>query len=295
MFWRRFLHLSACLVALAVSAAAAPLRVVTLSTVLTEVAATVGGSDASVTGLLTPGVDPHTFEPAPSDMRSVTEADLVLASGLGIEPYLDKLIANSGTRARVVEAGSVLQNEAIYAEIGGRREADPHWWNSIQAMKRVTNFVALQMARLRPEYAAEFRERAGEYAARLDELDAWARLRLAGLPRSKRQLVTTHDAFAWFARDYGFTIHPISGVSTEDEPDARELAHLVELIRQERIPAVFIEDSENSKLAAALARETGASLGGTLYPDGLVPAADGSTYSLLFRHNLDTIVEALRP
>lgn len=297
---------------------APPLRVVTLFTVLTEIATAVGGPNVEVRGLLPPGVDPHTFEPAPSAMRELADADLILASGLGLESYLDKLAANSGTRGEIVAVGDALRGLGPDADPpssppghgvaqqsrttgqsrgesrAGARGFDPHWWNSLAATKQVTREIAAAMTALRPAAAASFAGRADALVVRLDALDAWTRAQVAGLAPERRQLVTTHDAFGWFARDYGFTVHPISGLSPQADPDARDFARLTELIRSRHIPAVFIEDSDNSKLAAALAREAGVRLGGTLYPDGLVPEADGATYEGLFRHNVRTIVNGLK-
>jgi len=270
-----------------------PLRVVTLSTVLTELAERIGGPAVTVTGLLQPGVDPHTFEPAPADLRKLVGADLILASGLGVEAYLDRLAANSGTHAALLEAGDALADETPFIEEHGHREPDPHWWNSIAATKRVVTAVAASFARLRPESAPDFAARADGLLASLDELDAWARVRISTLPRDSRQLVTNHDAFAWFARDYGFTVHPISGLSPESEPGARDLARLADLVRGGHIAAIFVESSENTALATALADETGARLGGMLYADGLSPDGDGATYEGMFRHNVLTIVTAL--
>ena len=150
------------------------------------------------------------------------------------------------------------------------------------------------MAARRPADAAGFAERADALVARLAALDDWTRRQLAVLPPDRRELVTTHDAFGWFAHDYGFSIHPISGLNPDADPDARDFARLADLIRRLHIPAVFIENSENSKLAAALAREAGVRLGGILYPDGLVPESDGGTYEALYRHNVRTIVDGLR-
>jgi zinc/manganese transport system substrate-binding protein len=276
------------------AASPAPLRIVALSPVLAEIAREVGGPAVSVTGLLPPGVDPHTFEPAPADMLALVDADLVLASGLGLEAYLDKLAANSGTHARIVAVGDLLRDPLVTSGAQGRHEPDPHWWNSIAATREATRDIAEELARLRPESAADFSRRTAGRLARLDALAAWARRELAPLPPDRRQLVTSHDAFGWFARDYGFTVHPIAGLSPDAEPNARDVAQLSDLIRRLGIPAVFLENSEGSKLAAALAREAGVRLGGTLYPDGLVPEADGATYEAMFRHNVRTIVAALR-
>lgn len=265
------------------------LKVVALSPVLAEIAAEVGGPGVRVAGLLPPGVDPHTFEPAPADLRALVGADLVIASGFGIEVYLDRLAANSGTRARIVSASDALAGLAPQA--GG--EPDPHWWNSIAATERVTRFVAAELSRLRPAGSAGFAARAAGRCAELRALDAWARAQIARVPADRRRLVTTHDAFGWFARDYGFSIRSITGPSPDAEPNARDFARLVDFIRGSGVPAVFLESSENAHLASTLVRETGVRLGGVLYPDGLVPEPDGSTYEAMFRHNVRTIVEAL--
>jgi len=276
------------------AAGAAPLRVVALSPILTELAREVGGPEVAVTGLLPLGVDPHTFEPAPADMRALADAELVLASGLGLEIYLDKLAANSGTRARIASVGDALRGQLVTVEVRGRREPDPHWWNSIAATEQVTRQVAEELARLRPASSADFARRAAVRLGALDALDAWTRGQFAALPPGRRQLVTTHDAFGWFARDYGFTVHPIAGLSPDAEPNARAVAQLADLIRQAKIPAVFIENAEGSRLAAAVAREAGAQLGGALYGDGLVPGPEGDSYEAMFRHNVLTIAAALR-
>jgi zinc/manganese transport system substrate-binding protein len=292
--WRLATAAALALAAAGAAAGAAPLRVVALSPILTELARDVGGPEVAVTGLLPLGVDPHTFEPAPADMRALADAELVFASGLGLEIYLDKLAANSGTRARIAAVGDALRGQLVTVEVRGRREPDPHWWNSIAATKQVTRQVAEELSRLRPASSADFARRAAARLGALDALDAWTRDQFAALPAGRRQLVTTHDAFGWFARDYGFTVHPIAGLSPDAEPNARAVARLADLIRQERIPAVFIENAEGGRLAAAVAREAGAQLGGALYGDGLVPGAEGDTYEAMFRHNVLTIAAALR-
>jgi zinc/manganese transport system substrate-binding protein len=263
--------------------------VVTLSTVLTEVAREVGGSRVQVVGLVRPGVDPHTFGPSPADVRAVVDADVVIASGLNLEAYLDRLVANSGTRARILSVGDALPGGAP-----GRGERDPHWWHSIDNMILAAELVRAEFTRELPGSGDYFSANALAYEEGLRRLKAWAAAEVARLPPGRRQLVTSHDAFGYFARDYGFTIHPISGLSTESEADARRLAGLIDLIRRDRIPAVFAEDSVNPRLVENLVRETGVRLGGTLYADGLGPAGSGAeTYEGMYRHNVATIVDAL--
>ena len=267
-----------------------PLRVVTLNTVLTEIAREVGGGQVSVNGLVKPDVDPHSFDPSASDIRALVEADVVLASGLSLESYLDRIASNTG-KARVLKIGDALPS---VLSLGGD-EPDPHWWHSIDNVLFASELVRAEYARLRPASAAEFARNAQAYRQRLLALKTEIAREIDTLPPAKRQLVTSHDAFGYFARDYGFTVHAISGLSTDSEPDARHLATLIDLIRREHIKAVFAESSVNSKLIANLVRETGVRLGGTLYADGLgVAGGDAATYEAMVRRNARTIVESLR-
>jgi zinc/manganese transport system substrate-binding protein len=213
-------------------AGAAPLRVVTLSPLLTEIAREIGGPDVTVVSLLPPGVDPHTFEPAPADMRGLEQAELVLASGLGLENYLDKLAANSGTQASILAVGDALHDPVRITGRDGRIEPDPHWWNSVSATADVSRTISRELASRRPDAAAAIARRTTAWLGRLDALEAWSQAQVATLPRAQRELVTSHDAFAWFARDYGFTVHPVAGLSPGAEPNARDLARLVDLFRR---------------------------------------------------------------
>jgi len=271
-----------------------PLRVGSLTTVLSEIAREVGGSHVSVVGLVQPGVDPHTFNPSPADIRAVADAEVVLASGLSLEAYLDRLVAGSGSSGRVVAVGDALPEAVAMAGVPGAGERDPHWWHSLDCMLIATDIVRAEFAKARPAAAADFSANAEAYQARLRGLKAWAAAEIGRLPPNRRHLVTSHDAFGYFARDYGFEVHAISGLSTDSEADARHLAGLIDLIRRERIPAVFAEDSANPRLVENLVRETGVRLGATLYADGLGPPGSGAeTYDSMYRHNVRAIVDAL--
>jgi zinc/manganese transport system substrate-binding protein len=158
----------------------------------------------------------------------------------------------------------------------------------------VTREIAADLGALRPEAGGAFAGRAESYVSRLEELDRWVRAELSVVPKSRRQLVTSHDAFAWFAQDYGFIVHPINGISPQAEPNGRDLAALIDLIRRDRIPAVFVESSANPALVTTITRETGARLGGFLYADGLSADGEGTTYAGMIRHNVRTLAGALR-
>ncbi|MFA5265939.1 MAG: zinc ABC transporter substrate-binding protein [Opitutaceae bacterium] len=283
------------------SAFAGPLRVIALHSVLAEVAQEVGGGDVTVCCLMPVGADPHTFNPAPGDVRALSECDLVLASGFGLEPYLDKLVSNSGTKARVLLASSAIRDTVRSSDVERGHEGhdhgeiDPHWWNGISNIREMATAVCGELKRLRPAASSSFDARNAAYLARLDALAAWARAEVGALPRERRHLVTSHDAFGYLARDYGFEVHPLYGVSPEAEPDARALAALIDLIRRLKIRAVFVDNTENPKLLAAMLGESGAIVGGTLYADGLgAPGSPAATVEDMFRHNIATIVEALK-
>lgn len=275
-----------------------PVRVVALNTVLAEIAQVVGGNQASVQGLLQPGVDPHAFEPTADDLRAMMQADLVLASGLQLESYLDRLVTRIDTKGRVLLVGDALPNPLWADEHGrhsdGAREKDPHWWHSIDNVIVATGLVRDRLSALRPDQAGVFDRNAQQYRARLGALKAWATREIARLPAQRRQLITSHEAFGYFARDFGFEVHAISGLSSDGEPNAKELAALIDLIREHHIPAVFAESSVNARIVSNLVAETGVRLGGVLYADGIGPSgSDASDYAAMYRHNVTTIVNGL--
>jgi zinc/manganese transport system substrate-binding protein len=278
----------------AAEAGAGPLRVVTLTTVLTEIAREVGGGEVEVTGLVQPGVDPHTFNPSPSDIRLVVDADLVLASGLNLESYLDRLVASVGPKVNVVAVGDAVPVVLSIPKAGGAGERDPHWWHSIDDMRFAADLIRADLSRLRPGSREIFARNAEAYGLRLSALKEWVAGEVATLPPPRRHLVTSHDAFGYFGHDYGFVVHPINGLSSEGEPDAKHLAALIDLIRREKIRAVFAESSVNPRLVENLLDETGARLGDTLYADGLGPPGSGAdTYETMYRHNVRAIIGGL--
>lgn len=282
----------------ALSASESPLRVATLNTVLTEIAQQVGGDAVHVDGIIRPGIDPHAFEPSAADMRILSEADLILASGLQLESYPDRLVSHLGKKRNVVLVGDYLPvalGVSKKKRLSSGSETDSHWWHSLENVSVATDLVRDELAKLRPEFQKPFAERASAYRGRLFDLKSWADAAFRQVPPEQRYLITSHDAFGYLAHDYGLEVHAISGLSTEGEPNAKHLAALIDLIRQKKIRAVFAENDVNPKVIANLVDETGVKLGGTLYPDGLGPiGSDAETYEAMYRHNVRTIVEGLR-
>lgn len=281
------------LAALSTTSAAEKLNVASFSTILTEIAEKVGGDHLRVFGLVRPGIDPHEYEPTPSDLKQVGDAQLILTAGKHLENYLNKLQEASGGKAVLLKVGDHLPNLTMKAEEGAGSSLDPHWWNSVTNVEQATRIVRDELSKLDPADEAEFSKNATAYLAQLDDLNRWVKRKVAELPRDRRKLVTSHDAFQYFARDYGFTILAIEGVSTETEPSNRHVADLIDQIRKEHVKAIFTESTLNPKVTKEITRETAAKIGGELYADGL-GAGEASTYAGMLKHNANTIVDALK-
>ncbi len=273
------------------SGARAELRVASLSTITTEIARSVGGDKVEVIPIIKPGIDPHEFQPSPLDVKQIESADLVLITGKGIEGYLTKLEEAVGNKAKFVDTGSTIPSLKLEEE--GRMVEDPHWWHSIENMKKATIVVRKHFIDADPGNQAVYEKNAGAYLARLTDLEKWARQEVSKLPREKRKLVTSHDAFQYFARDFGFKIYAIEGVSTDDQPSSKKVTELINTIRSEGVKAVFFESIENPKVVGEITRETGAKVGGELYADGLGDK-EASTYPDMVRYNITAIVESLK-
>lgn len=269
----------------------ADLKVASLSTITTDLARHIGGDHVKVEGIIGPGTDPHTFEPTPGDVRKVADADLILCTGKGMEGYLSKLKDAAGRNTTFIDVGAGIPTLTMTEE--GKRVDDPHWWHSVEDMKRATHIVAAAFSNADPGHASDYRQNAEAYLASLEELQRWMRVKLSELPRDRRKLVTSHDSLGYFAAENGFTIHPVKGVSTGEEPSSRHVKEIIGLIRHEGVKAVFFESIENPRAVSRISSETGAKPGGTLYSDGLGDT-EASTYDTMMRHNVSTIVDALK-
>jgi ABC-type Zn uptake system ZnuABC Zn-binding protein ZnuA len=283
--------------------AAEPLKIASFSTVLTEIVQEVGGAHVNVAGLVKPGQDPHEYQPSPSDLKEAGEAKLVLLSGKHLEHYLDKVQEATGGKAEAIAVGDALptlklkaapdEPQAKAAVDQNGMIDDPHWWNSVSNVEKAATIVRDALIKLDPADRGDYEKNANAYLAKLDTLNKWAKRKVAELPRDRRKLVTSHDAFQYLAKDYGFKIYAIEGVSTETEPSNRHVAELIDNIKSQQVKAIFLESTLNPKVSREITRETGAKIGGTLYADGL-GAGDGMTYEGMVRHNILTIVDALK-
>jgi zinc/manganese transport system substrate-binding protein len=273
------------------SSGRADLTVASLSTITTDLAKNIGGTHVKIEAIIKPGIDPHEFEPTPSDVKRVAKADLVLFTGKGMEGFLTKLEEAAGVTGKFVNVGEAVPSLTMTEE--GRKVEDPHWWHSVENMKRATRLVTDRFEQADPANRGYYEDREKECLASLNELQRWSRVKVAELPSSRKKLVTSHDALQYFARDYGFTILPVKGISTAEEPSSQHVKEIIGVIRSQGVKAVFFESIENSRAVNQIAAETGARSGGVLYSDGLGDT-EASTYDSMMRHNVSTIVDGLK-
>lgn len=278
-------------------------KVVTSNTLLWDLAREVAGDAADCSSLIPLGVDPHAFQPAPSDMRRLAEAQVVVVNGLGLEPWLEKQIQQSGFKGEIVVAsagvkpllGACEHEGHDHADHEHEGEYDPHAWHDLNRVATYVTNIRDGLVRAAPDQAAGLQDRTASLLDRIQKLDTEARTRLSALPAERRKLVTSHDALGYLGDAYGLTIIPIAGLRPDREPSAREMARLVTQIRREQVRAVFIESTSNPKIPSLLAREAGVTVVTELYTDSLgVPGSPGETFLGMFRHNLDTLVASLQ-
>jgi zinc/manganese transport system substrate-binding protein len=279
----------------------APLRVVCTTTILADLARQVGGSRVEVLSVMKAGVDPHTYQPTPDDVRVIASAQLVIVNGLGYEGWLDQLIAAAGVgRERVVVASTGV--EAITApghdHADGHHHAgdqDPHAWHDAKNGMRYAANLRDAFVAADPVHASDYQAWTDLYQAQLRVMDAWVKKQIATLPVERRVLVTSHDALAYFARAYGLEVVAVEGIATGQEPDPAHFSALITLLRQRGVPAVFIESTANPKVVERLGAEAGARLGGTLLSDSLhIQGRLGDSYLGMFAYNTRMIVSGLQ-
>ncbi len=284
----RFLVLLALLLVASPLRAAERLNVVASFSILGDFVRTVGGDRVNVTTLVGPDSDVHVYTPAPSDAKRIADAKLVIVNGLGLEGWLPRLVQSSGARAQVVTASAGITP----LKLGSA--ADPHAWQSVPNAKVYVTDIANGLVAADPDDAEFFRAQAKAYLEKLETLDREVREAVAKIPPERRKVISTHDAFGYFAAEYGVRFIAPLGVSTETEPSARDIAAIIGQIKAARIPAVFLENISDDRLIRRIAAETGVKVGGTLISDGLTgEKGPAPTYIDMVRHNIKALTSAL--
>ncbi|MBR8827965.1 MAG: zinc ABC transporter substrate-binding protein [Gomphosphaeria aponina SAG 52.96 = DSM 107014] len=269
-------------------------KVVSTSTIIGDLTEAVGGEEIEHQSILKPGDDPHVYEPVPADSVAFEEADLILYNGYHLEPGLIKLMEAAGINAKKLAVGEVVQ--PLQTEKEGQKVPDPHVWGDVKNAIGMVSSLRDVLIEIAPEDEAVFRENAASLIAELEELDRWIAAQIATIPENQRQLVTTHDAFQYYAHAYGIPMAgTLIGISTEEQPSAQTVKNLADKIKQTGVRAIFAETTINPALIETVAAEAGVKLAPQeLYSDSIGAAGSaGDTYMKMMVANTQSIVEAL--
>jgi manganese/zinc/iron transport system substrate-binding protein len=279
----------------------ARLNIVTTTTLLTDLVLQLCGDSVNLEGLMGAGVDPHLYKPTEGDVFRIINADIIFYNGLLLEGRMDELFQKMRQRnINTIPASEALSPAQLLKSDDDYSQYDPHIWLSIENWKLVAAFVAETIAGEDETNRAYYMDNLRRFLNELDELNTYARQRIAAVPSSQRVLITAHDAFGYFGHEFGLEVIGLQGISTATETGAADVRNLADLIYQRRIPSIFVETSVSDRNIRAL-REAVASrgfeisIGGTLYSDALgSPGTPEGTYIGMFKHNVTTITDALK-
>ncbi|MDQ8728953.1 metal ABC transporter substrate-binding protein [Bradyrhizobium sp. LHD-71] len=274
------------------------LKLVASFSIIADFARNVGGDRIDISTLVGPGSDAHVYTPTPADARNVAAAKLVIVNGLGFEGWLARLVKSAGNKSTIVTAtkGIAARKDKTDAHGHGHDhgDADPHAWQSVANAKVYVANIRDALVAADPAGAADYRANAEGYLAKLDALDREVRDAMVQIPAERRKVISTHDAFGYFADAYGIAFIAPQGVSTEAEATARDVARIITQIRAQKIPAVFLENVSDPRLMRRVSQESGAKLGGTLFSDALTDEKGSApTYIDMIRYNIKALTSAL--
>ncbi|CAD5281645.1 Zinc/manganese transport system substrate-binding protein [Bosea sp. 62] len=271
------------------------LPVVASFSILGDFVREIGGDRVAVTTLVGPDGDAHVYSPTPADAKTVAGAKLVVVNGLKFEGWLTRLVKSSGTKATVATATTGITPLKMADDHGhGHGGEDPHAWQSVANAKLYVGNVRDALVAADPVGKAGYEANAAAYQTKLDALEAEIKAAVARIPADRRKAITSHDAFGYFVKAYGIAFIAPQGVSTEAEASAKDVARIIRQIKAEKVPAVFLENITNPRLAEQIAKESGAKIGGRLYSDALSAAGGpAGTYIAMMKHNISQIEKAL--
>lgn len=276
------------------------IKIVTTTTMLTDLVSEIGGDHISLQGLMGAGVDPHLYKASEGDVSKLYEADIIFYGGLHLEGKLvdifDKMEGNKNT----VSLGDRLPKDELIASEYFASNYDPHVWFNIQFFKQFAQIVTDELSKVDAKNAQSYSENNKKYQKKLDSLEIEIKTIIASVPEEKRILVTAHDAFNYFGKAYGFNVVGLQGISTATEAGVKDVQNLSEFIIQNNIKAIFIESSVPRRTIealqqAVLSKNHNVEIGGSLYSDALGnPGTAEGTYIGMFKYNVNTIVNALK-
>lgn len=284
---------------------AAKIKAATTTTMVTDMVRQVGGDRVEVDGLMGPGVDPHLYKPAASDVTRLSKAEVIFYSGLMLEGRMADLFAKMARTGKRVYAvtESIPEKELLEPE-SFQGHWDPHVWGDPLLWAKCVDTVVTGLSEADPAGKAHYAARGAQAKEAFKALHAWAQKRINEIPKTQRVLITSHDAFNYFGRAFGIEVVGVQGVSTVTEAGLADIAKTVDFIKQRKVKAIFIESSVPPATIQRISKDAGVKVGGELFSDacgapGEMRAGGGETYDAgtyigMIKHNVNTIVEALK-
>jgi len=279
------------------ASASEPLPVVATFSILADMVKQVGGPHVIVTSLVGPNSDAHIFDPTPADAKRLAAAKLVVVNGLGFEGWMNRLVKSSGYKGPVLVASKgvktipMAESDHGHGHKHSHATPDPHAWQSLLNARQYVENIKLALSAAMPGQTADFQARATDYLKQIDALEKSTQARMAAVPLERRRVITSHDAFGYFARAYKVSFYPLQGLSTGSEASAADVARIINEIKKNKVTAIFAENISDPRVLERVAKDTGAKIGGTLFADALsAPGTEADTYLKMFEHNVSTIV-----
>ncbi len=272
------------------AAQAEPLKVVASFSILGDMVHAVAGDMVTLTTLVGPDGDAHVYQPTPADVQALHAADVVIVNSLGFEGWMQRLAAASGYHGPIIVATTGIAPLQLDARV-----VDSHAWQSVGNAKIYVQNIRDALMQADPAHAQLYKVNAAHYLQQLTALDSWVKAQIAEVPPGQRKVITSHNAFHYFAQAYGVEFIAPRGLSTESEPSAADIAHVIDQIRARHVQALFIENITDPRLINQLQSEANAHVGGTLYSDALsAPTGPAADYIHLFQHNVTQLVAAMK-
>lgn len=275
-------------------------KVTTTTGMITDIVKQVGGEHVEVTGLMSPGVDPHLYKASQGDIRKLESAQIIFYNGLHLEGKMTEIFENMAKQKTTVAVTKNIPESSLHLVDDGSGSYDPHVWFDVKLWISATETVQAELAKLDPAHAADYKKNADAYIAQLKELDQYAAAQIASIPEGQRVLVTAHDAFGYFGKAYSIKVMGLQGISTASEYGSKDVSDLRDYLVANKIKAVFVESSVPKKSIEAViqgAAKQGheVKIGGELFSDAMgQEGTPEGTYIGMVRHNVDTIVKALK-
>jgi manganese/zinc/iron transport system substrate-binding protein len=272
----------------------------TTTTMITDLVRQIGGDRVEVTGLMGPGVDPHLYRASQGDVTALRDADVVFYNGLFLEGQMEDILEKTSEQKPAVQVTRDMPEEELLGSPQYEGQFDPHVWFDATLWKTTVDPVVEQLSEIDPDGASQFEQRGEEYKQQVEELHSFVEEEISSIPEGQRVLVTAHDAFNYFGRQYGMEVRGLQGISTEAEAGSRDVQELADFLVENEIKAIFVESSvppRNVEAVQAAAQDSGWELeiGGELYSDaGGDEGTEAETYTGMFRENVETITEALK-